>query len=57
MSWFGGVRDLFRSIDGLLQVEQRHAAFIQDLRERIGRLEVREPVLVAAASAAAAQHV
>ncbi|MDR3529093.1 MAG: hypothetical protein P4L90_00850 [Rhodopila sp.] len=46
-------------------VEQKHGAAIEDLKERIARLEAREPVLIAeakiasatAASAAATQHV
>lgn len=65
MSWLSGLRDLFRVVDGLMLVEQKHGAAIEDLKERIARLEAREPVLIAeakiasatAASAAATQHV
>ena len=65
MGWFGGLLDLLRTVDGLLQVERKHAAAIDDLRERIARLETERLVLVAevkaaaasAASVAASQHV
>ncbi len=65
MSWLSGLRDLFRAMDGLLQVEQKHGAAIEDLKQRVVRLEAREAVMAAeakaaasaAASAVAAQHV
>ncbi len=65
MSWLSNLRDLLRAIDGLLQLERRHGAAIDDLKQRVARLEAREPVLVAeakaaasaAASAVAAQHI
>jgi hypothetical protein len=65
MSWLSGLRDLFRIVDGLMVVEQRHSAALEDLADRIARLEAREPLLIAeakmasatAASVAATQHV
>jgi len=65
MSWLSGLRDLFRTIDGPLQVEQKRGAAIEDLKARVGRLESGEQVPVAdakaaasaAASAVAAQHI
>jgi hypothetical protein len=65
ISWLTGLRDLFRSVDGLMQVERKHGTAIEDLKDRVAKLEAREPILIAeakaasatAASAAATQHV
>jgi uncharacterized protein YceH (UPF0502 family) len=65
MNWLSNLRDLFRTIDGLMLVERTHGAAIADLKERVVQLEAREAVLVAeakaaasaAASAVSAQHV
>jgi hypothetical protein len=61
MSWLSNLRDLFRTIDGLMVVERTHGAAIEDLKERVLHLDAREPVLVAeakaAASAVSAQHI
>lgn len=65
MAWFSDLRNLIRTLDGLLEVERRHDALINNLRDRLLRLEAAEPVLIAeakaaaatAASAVAAQHV
>ncbi len=65
MSWFSGVRNLIRAIDGLMQVEDKHGALIESLKNRILLLEAREAALVAeakgaasaAASAVSAQHI
>ena len=53
MGWFNGVRDLIRAIDGLMRVEDKHGALIENLKNRVLHLEAREPVLVAEAKAAA----
>lgn len=65
MSWFNGFRELFRTIDGLLEVERKHGAATDSVNERVMRLEASSPVPVAearaaasaAASAVAAQHI
>lgn len=54
MGWFGGLLDLLRTVDGLLQAERKHAAAIDDLRERIAKLKTERRVLVAEVKAAAA---
>ena len=65
MGWFSGARDLIRAIDGLMQVEHKHGALIENLKNRVLHLEARETALVAeakaaasaAASAVSAQHI
>jgi len=65
MGWLTGLRDLFRTVDGLMQIEQKHGIAIEELKQRVARLEANGPVVVAeakaaaaaAASAVAAQHV
>ena len=65
MGWFNGVLDLIRAIDGLMRVEDKHGALIENLKNRVLHLEAREVVLIAeakaaasaAASAVSAQHV
>jgi hypothetical protein len=65
MGWFNGVLDLIRAIDGLMRVEDKHCALIENLKNRVLHPEAREAVLVAeakaaaaaAAAAASAQHV
>ena len=65
MGWLTGLRYLLRTVDGLLLVEEKHGAAIAELKERVSRLEAREPILIAeakiafatAASAASTQHV
>ncbi len=65
MGWFNGVRDLIRAIDGLMRVEDKHGALIENLKNRVLHLDAREAVLVAeakaaasaAASAVSAQHI
>jgi hypothetical protein len=65
MGWFNGVLDLIRAIDGLMRVEDKHGALIENLKNRVLHLDAREAVLVAeakaaasaAASAVSAQHI
>ena len=53
MGWFNGVLDLIRAIDGLMRVEDKHGALIENLKNRVLHLEAREAVPVAEAKAAA----
>lgn len=65
MSWFTGLRDLLRGVDALMQIEQKHGKAIEDVKDRVGKLEVGGSVLIAeakgaasaAASAAVMQHI
>lgn len=45
MAWLSNLRDLFRTIDGLMLVERKHGAAIEELKERVIRIEAREQVL------------
>jgi hypothetical protein len=65
MGWFARLLGLLRTIDRLMSLEREQATALEALKERVARLEAREPVLIAeakavsatAASAAATQHV
>lgn len=65
MGWLKWIRDVLWTLDGLIRLEKKHGASIENLDQRTSRLEAHEPLLIAeaktaaatAASIAATQHV
>ena len=54
MAWFSTALDLLRKVDRLLTVEAKHSDAIENLRDRVSKLETERALLVAEASASAA---
>ncbi len=53
MAWFSTALDLLRKVDRLLTIEAKHADAIENLQERISKLEADRALLIAEANASA----